>query len=413
MGSIIDLYREVDALLSKESRVMQGIENYVEPVNEVEEKKKFFEGKAREPKFKYPFVYFDPKAVRNKIESIHIPEGELHEIYERKKEKIITILRMIENRGHREHMTELSEKLYGKPEKETIKLAKKILRRKILITGLRKPRREVSSEVLKEVMGVALKKYGLKTWRVELSSKKLVTVHPVERRITIGYDRWFSKKDVERLIVHEIGVHALRAENGFNQPLRIFVTGFPSYLSTEEGLAIYFEKRARVLNLYKWREYAARVLAIDMVYNGHGFREVFDKIKAFGFGDEKAWDITVRVFRGGGFLKDHVYLQGFNQVSKVMKDEKNIRLLYTGKVGIKDMPLIEHLLEIGEINKPLYLPKMVRRLDELTKFLKYTEQFITDSMRKMIGTRGDKSGKNAFDLSFTLRKWKAALWPRV
>ncbi len=41
------------------------------------------------------------------------------------------------------------------------------------------------------------------------------------------------------MLRHEIDCHVLRSENGKQQPFKIFNYGFPNYLETEEGYAIY------------------------------------------------------------------------------------------------------------------------------------------------------------------------------
>lgn len=139
------------------------------------------------------------------------------------------------------------------------------------------------------------------------------------KKITIGSGRKFSEKDIERLNVHEIDVHVLRTENGNLQPLKIFISGFPKYLKTEEGLAGYREKITNLLDK-KLREYAGRAIAVDMMYNGYEFNQICEELEGYGFSNEEAWNIAYRALRAGGLGKDYIYLEGFIEVEKFLEE---------------------------------------------------------------------------------------------
>ena len=348
MGSIVAKYKEVDKRIC--SSDISGFLYYITPSNLEEEKLN------PDPEFNYPPLDFDPKEKIKKLSSTNVPEGELAEVYEGKKDEIIYKLKILENRGERGKVVELSEELYGKPKKATVDFAKYILEQKQSYYEYPKI---LGAEYLKKEMEKILEKYNLKDWKIEFSEKPEVTVSPLKKRITIGKNRKFSEKDIRRLIEHEIGVHALRAENGSLQPLEIFVAGFPGYLKTEEGFALYREEVTKLLDNKKLREYAARVIAVDMVYNGYEFKQIFEKLKSYGFSDEEGWNITYRALRAGGFCKDHIYLEGLREIEEFLEKgnkKKKLKLLYVGKIGLNDLELVENLLNAKEIIKPKYFP---------------------------------------------------------
>ncbi|GAG24501.1 unnamed protein product, partial [marine sediment metagenome] len=162
------------------------------------------------------------------------------------------------------------------------------------------------------------------------------------------------------LAIHEVGVHVLRAANGYRQPLKIFAIGLPTYLSTEEGLSMYFEEITGNTNNEMLRNYAARVVAVDSLLRDLTFRKTFEKLKSYNFSDEQAWNLTLRAFRGGGYIRDHVYLEGYIQVKDFAQKKGDFKALYVGKIGIKDLTLVKDLLKKGILREAKYIPKFIK-----------------------------------------------------
>ena len=69
---------------------------------------------------------------------------------------------------------------------------------------------------------------------------------------------------------------------------------------------------------------------------------------------DKAFVITLRVHRGGGFTKDHLYLRGLRKVYKHAKKDKDLGVLLTGKVTMEYMPTIKKLQDMGLAVQPKY-----------------------------------------------------------
>ena len=162
------------------------------------------------------------------------------------------------------------------------------------------------------------------------SAKRIVRVNPRSR---------FRKRDLQRLVVHEIDVHAWRATNGQKQILHCFATGLPGSLATEEGLAMVAEETSGTDSPGVLHRQSYVVRAIDLART-MGFRQLYEAlVEEIGAG--LAWGICLRVKRGlqhpdqpGVYAKDSVYLSGRNTVRAWLDNGGDIRKLYVGKVGV-------------------------------------------------------------------------------
>ena len=289
-----------------------------------------------------------------KIGNFSVPDNELSDLIMKKKEQLFIMNKIIFSVGNPMNLPYLSSELYGVPSTKLYFKAKEILK-------LNKPideSRNINPRQVKLALEKSFEEYGLDGWVVEFSKKHITTIYSTEKKITIGKNRMFSQSDVDALPVHEVGVHALRCENGLAQPIKLFALGVPGYLSTEEGLATYFEELTGVLFTEKLRNYAGRVISVYSVMQGASFSSTFGYLKEFNFNDDDAWTLTLRAHRGGGFIKDHVYLQGKFEVANFLERSGDLKKLFVGKVGVKDVPLVNDLFKQGFLTKPKYLPMM-------------------------------------------------------
>jgi hypothetical protein len=201
----------------------------------------------------------------------------------------------------------------------------------------------VTAVQLQDALQKALDERGLTDWTIELdrvmaarvlvdSAKRLLRLHP---------DAHFHPRDLRRLVVHEIDVHAIRGVNGARQALRCFETGLPGSLLTEEGLAIVAEELAGVSTpgvLSRQRE----VLRAVELARTAGIEDVYGSLTRT-VGSSTAWGIALRIKRGladphapGVYAKDTVYLRGRLRVRAWLDAGGDIKDLYVGKVGIDD-----------------------------------------------------------------------------
>nr|WP_244369625.1 tyrosine/phenylalanine carboxypeptidase domain-containing protein [Pseudoalteromonas xiamenensis] len=98
---------------------------------------------------------------------------------------------------------------------------------------------------------------------------------------------------------------------------------------------------------------------------GERFNDVFQYLDSSTFiSTSEAFALTTRVFRGGGFTKDFLYLRGFRDIVKLSKTRK-LDNLYLGKTGKSLLDSLDTLVEQGVFSKPKYLP--TKTIDIQTK----------------------------------------------
>lgn len=324
------------------------------PVNEASEKKKFFKQADYNPVFKYRKPSSCDKLFR-KIDDIELAQDPISRLLMQKLEKFKRTNAMVQNLGKPE-FTFFSKGIFDKPSQELVAKAYEILK----LNPEGEENIISSKRVLKEMKKV-LRSLGLKDWKVSyknmtanaavISSKKTVYVKKKAK---------FSKDFLKRIVVHEIGTHVFRALNGEKQPYRIFFTGLPNYLGTEEGIAVNIEEMHCCLRTNTLRAYAGRVLAVNLSLQ-KGFRDVFNNLKEH-FNDDFAWRLTLRAKRGltdtskpGAYTKDYLYLDGYYKVKKFLEEngEQGLKKLYYGRIDVEQIPLISQLEGLKE---PEFLP---------------------------------------------------------
>ena len=152
------------------------------------------------------------------------------------------------------------------------------------------------------------------------------------------------EQDLEGLIYHELGTHALRRVNYEQQPWfrRKKKNGFSSYLKTEEGLAV-------LHSLFTQKYPLAYVSALNFLMTikaqQESFLELWQFFKHYIDDDERAFSAVFKKKRGltdtshpGGFSKDYVYFEGFVEiVDFLIKNDFPISDLYWGKMSWKDI----------------------------------------------------------------------------
>lgn len=329
---------------------------YINPVNENEMKKLFLSKKIEEPIFFYkkPRINFDK--INSLLEKIPSQKGIFGNFLNNKKKQLIFSNKIIQNLGS-ENFFDVSRSFFGLPSKELVKKANKILsiKSKDLVEE-----KNINSLKVKKIFEKELKKYGLTKWKVELVDKNITTVYASEKKITLGKKRLFSNIEVKRLLVHEIGVHVLRSENGFNQPFSIMGSGLFPYIDTEEGLAALTEEICGLSDIQKIKEYAARVIAVDNLSKKYSFRECFNDFIKRGFDEDASFKYTIRAYRGGGFTKDYLYLKGYFEIKEFYKTGGDLKELYYGVFGLSDLKEIKLFANKGILNKPKIIPFHLR-----------------------------------------------------
>lgn len=353
----LDAFQEVDEELFKIGKKLRPL-FYSNPINEDIQKDLFLSGDVDNPAFEYLPIDpdEDPVKIKEELKKLSVPWGLMRSYYRQKIKRTELTNKLTLHRGNYKKRLEISKALYGKPSTDLIKKAKKILSEVVNI----EEDAGVSVEEFVKKIRSALIRNNLNDWSVEIINKRSMMVQQELKKIFVGKDVPRSNEEIERLLVHEIGWHVTRAANGYKQRLKLFVTGFPNYYISEEGGALFLEKKLGILDPGTLRKYAARVLAVDALYKGKSFREVFNIVKAHGFSKDNSWGITLRVFRGGALGKDYIYLKGLYELEKNIKKKEDLELMYIGKVSYEDLRFVRKLIDKKLIGRPNTIPDFIK-----------------------------------------------------
>lgn len=217
--------------------------------------------------------------------------------------------------------------------------------------------RDIFSIILSEEFGESAS-----DWRVDIEEAKSINVKAAEKRIVIPVDRGELKRAlVEKLVVHEIGVHVLRAITGEQTDVSPLRSGLSEYYDSEEGLgkvmeqaldgkfveagvdhyitagAAYFDHmNFRDAYELKWRLKTLEDLAEDDELT----TEAINKAKQAAYGG------VMRIYRGTDELpwfKDLAYYNGTAETWKFLEeirgDDFRLTLLMMGKMNTSDAHL--------------------------------------------------------------------------
>lgn len=352
MTNLTPRHIEVDEELLK---YRTEVEEFLESKNLAQKKEKFLISKI-EPQLN-DFIQdnsFTNQRIQE-LEHISIPNDEVGKILQKIKNFLIIQYQIISQRGTRE-VVELSKQLNGAPNRELVEKAQQILQKNEFIGK----EYIIKPVELKEYLENVFVEYGLNDWEIELSEKDITLDDAPNKRILISKNRIFPKGDDKRLAVHEIGVHTLRCVNGLNQPLKNLGLGIPGYLATEEGLAALSEELSGCSDYELLRNYAGRVIAVNSIIESMSFTQTFELLQSYGFNDSTAWTLSVRAHRGGGYIKDHVYLKGYFEVKEFYDNGGDLADLYVGKIALEDLKWSQEMIEKGFLKKPYILPHLLR-----------------------------------------------------
>jgi uncharacterized protein (TIGR02421 family) len=186
----------------------------------------------------------------------------------------------------------------------------------------------------------------------------------VRRTLLIDPRYRLDPRRVDALVQHEVGTHVVTELNGRLQPLRSLEVGLARYEETQEGVAVLAELAAGGLTAERLALLAARVLAVRRRVEEEPFADtVAELVDAHGFAPRAAFDIVLRVHRGGGLLKDAVYLRGFAAALAHVRGGGPLDPLLVGKVHLDDLPEVCDLLERGVLTPPRVRPRWAEQLD--------------------------------------------------
>jgi uncharacterized protein (TIGR02421 family) len=176
-------------------------------------------------------------------------------------------------------------------------------------------------------------------------------------RLLVSRDTILPSERLTALLSHEIGVHLLTYFNGDAQGLAIFRNGLAGYEGMQEGLAVLAEYLVGGMTAVRLRLIAARVIACQAMLDAATFEEAFRILnKDFGLDDRGAFNVVLRVYRGGGLAKDAIYLRGLLQILEHLKGGGSLTPFWIGKISAAHFGAIQELNARGLLRAPRLEP---------------------------------------------------------
>ncbi len=251
---------------------------------------------------------------------------------------------------------------------ETLKFRQQTLEKFAKLINVPADKETFTAPEIKEVFENALQILQADGWRVVIyeSNGSSVSVNQEKKEVMIPSTKTITADRLRALIVHEIGTHIVRREEGEHSRLLLLGLGLDRYESGEEGVAT---SRGDVMTLpVKNFSGLDGHLAISLAYGLDGvkrdFRSVFDilvsyftlielqtgkeKDMAIKEARDRAWNRCVRTFRGTdcktsgtAFTKDIIYREGSIGVWDVIRH--NPEEVVNFNVGKYDPTNLRHL----------------------------------------------------------------------
>jgi len=329
----------------------------VKPSNLLEEREAFLHPRLpvrrKSPVFKYensPSRWADLNTFFS-LESIDAPEN-IIEIYNEKLQELDVTRKMFSSVGS-DRFTDYSIKIFGAPSSEDANQAREVLEK---LSDVAPPERNCSAKEFARLLEARLEKLGIAMdIKTVPSMATKIWVDSVSRTIHLDQNTLFALREVKRLLVHEIDVHAVRIHNGSCLPWGIFSMGTAGYREAEEGLAVHFERQTGHLYPFQEKIYAGRCLAVYLSLSA-GFAEVFEELLLY-FDEKTAYSIVERIKRGltdtsrsGALTKEFHYFTGPNWVRSYLHNGGDLRILMGGKIAFKHAKAITKLVQNSHVD---------------------------------------------------------------
>lgn len=344
-------------------KLLRGFEllAYVNPTNSISEQKRFVKNRYTEPpKFKYAPIKIHPFVLKQQLSSIktqNISDISIRQLYESVINSYFDKIDLLSSLGSKKFLYN-SLRYFGRPNTKDLSIANYILHLPPVPTEPKRVPFLPINEIVR-TFRQGLEEYGIEC-KIELSKKIIsqVMILNSKKTILIRPDAHITRKDVNALIEHEIGVHMVTTQNSFNEKLKVFNLGLPVNTLTQEGLAILSEYLSGNITLNRLKKIALRVVVTDMMCNGADFIECFSYLtQQQDISVNDAYTITTRIFRGGGFTKDYLYLSGFKNILKLWKNDVDLTPLLVGKTSIDFYDTINEMIDRELIREPHFITK--------------------------------------------------------
>jgi uncharacterized protein (TIGR02421 family) len=230
----------------------------------------------------------------------------------------------------------------------------------------------VDAEQIVSAMHAFAQQYGYE-YQIQLEDSMIANALVSGSIVKINRNAKISSIDLTALLHHELGVHLVTTLNARSQPLKILSLGSPVNTRAQEGLAILAEYLSGSLTVSRLKTLALRVMAVDSMLKEKDFKQTFMMLKEdYKVADERAFTITARAYRGDGFTKDYLYLQGLSQILSAYENRPDFNNLLCGKVSLEQLDLVSRLVAKGYVAAPCFISPALansNKIDSLHQFI--------------------------------------------
>ncbi len=327
--------------------------NFINPINLVAQRNAFFKNSFIAPSFNYKQLDINPYKFREQLYKLpvdDINDADIQQLYRHVIDNLASKIDLLTTIGTDDFVYN-SLKYYGEPSHVDIANARFLLHLNTESGGN-------GDKALNADEAIRYFKEQAQLWglncRIEKSSKVVAKamVNNEKALLLINKSALFTEKELHAFAYHELGIHMLTTINAKKHPLKVFSLGLTGNTHTQEGLALYSEYCSGSLTIQRLKTIALRVIAVKYMLEHCDFVKTYHALMSeFKLEKDFAFTLTTRVYRGGGFTKDYLYLKGFRDVINLAKTH-SIDNLLVGKIGTLDFEITNEIVERGMIAKP-------------------------------------------------------------
>jgi uncharacterized protein (TIGR02421 family) len=349
-----------------------NILNAVNPTNFDQQKRTFFDSHfSIEPEFTYEGSKLDVFATKRRLLNLpleKVVDEDLTNIYSDTIDSYLDKVDQFNSIGTHDFIYD-SLRYFGEPTQKDIGNAKFILH---LPGNLNEENEEILAfEEIKNILIQFAENNNL-PYNLRIEENMIANALVSGNTIKLNKNAKLSVSDTNALAHHEMGVHLVTTLNARQQPLRILEIGNPLNTMTQEGLAILSEYLSDNLTIKRLKILALRVVAVQSMIKEKSFRKSFSLLKEeYGASNDIAFSVCSRIYRGGGFVKDYLYMQGFHRMLNAYENEPNFNLLFAGKTSVDYLPQISRLIDRGILHKPQYVSNIFQNPTSLSEIKQY------------------------------------------
>ncbi|WP_371187584.1 flavohemoglobin expression-modulating QEGLA motif protein [Thalassotalea maritima] len=333
--------------------------NFINPINLAPERNRFLKRNSYiAPNFTYKQLNINPYQFRENLYKLAVDEisdASIQQLYRHVVDNLSYKIDLLTTIGTDDFVYN-SLKYYGEPNKADIDNARFLLHLNDSEPSASEP--SASEPEYDADQAIDYFKEQAYQWqlscKIEKSSKIVAKamVNNEKALLLINKDARFSEKELHAFAYHELGIHMLTTINAKANPLKVFSLGLVGNTHAQEGIALYSEYCSGSLTMKRLKTIALRVIAVKYMLEHGDFVKTYHALMSeFDLDKEQAFTLTTRVYRGGGFTKDYLYLRGFKDIINVAKQQPIDNLL-VGKTGLLDFDIVSEMVERGLLVQP-------------------------------------------------------------